>query len=822
MQLKLYKYKSYFNTSLLYFGSSLSVSLIGILINPILAKNLSHEDYAIIGYFTSFQLLLAPLIGFNLTTYYLRNHSRIPEDRRKIVTDTLLIGLVFIGFLSFILFTSALYFYCTWAKVQFAFFPYAIYTMLQTYASVFFAFYLIKLRINRQAKKFAFLTITNAMVTTILTLILVVYYKQGAEGKLLSALIAAILIGTYSIIKSLSKWQFDFKILKEAFVFGLPLTISALFWYFLTGVDRAFLVELNDTYTFGNYSVAIQITAYMAIFYTAINNTFEPDIYQAISTNNIHRLIKLIGISMGVIILANLIFFALAPFAIGLLTANRYIESAPFARILALQNITMACYYMIVKLFIGYGYVKAELAVRILGAAISVLIYKILIDKFGFYGAAWGQVSSFLILSILGLGTLYFLRNKTTISILMASKKTITMNMLMLVITLIFITPWSYIHYTALILLPIFLAFTGKKRQFYDLEFLLLILFSLTYTLVIITNKDLQLGLGTLLKYLLVPMLCYLAGKSFVQYSRNEKSFIDNLLIILFVFSIVVFLSIAIDIIKAGYISSQRNVAVIGEGSNVKNATGLNAFLSVWIGMFGFVFYQVRVEWEKKRKLFVILMSVLAIAATLRLGSRTGLVLMGLSCLTVIACNFRRYNNTGKVWLIVLLAVVFVGIGQFVINNKEILVAFEGRANSEEHGIASGGGRLALWEYYGSKILDYPLGDMPTNQTVTPYAHNYFIDIARVAGIAPLILIVLFTISVLLNLKKLFANVNISIFIRNFLLLLNLAFYIVFMVEPVIEGAFSLFMLYLFICGITSSLIKSSLKININRNSISP
>jgi len=807
---KFKKYRSYLNTSLLYLGSSLITALLSILINPLLAKNLSHEDYAIIGYFTSFQLLLIPLIGFNLTTYYLRNYSRIQEDKRQLVSDTILIGLIFIGFLSLVLFTLALYFFCSWTEVKFSFFPYAIYTTIQTYISIFFTFYLIKLRINQKAKKFALVTVINALVTTALTLVFVVYYKQGADGKLFSSLLASALIGIYSIRKALGKWQFDFKIFKEAISFGLPLTISALFWYFLTGVDRAFLVELNNTHTFGIYSVAIQITAYMAIFFTAVNNTFEPDIYQAIAENNKKRLLKLIGISIGIVALVNLFFIALAPFAIGLLTANRYIESVSFARILALQNITMACYYMVVKLFIGYGHVKAELTVRIIGAAISVLMYKILIDKFGFYGAAWGQVFSFLLLSTLGLCSLYFIRNKTNISLHMASKKSVIMNVLMLVMILIFITPLGYTHYTALSLLPFFLAFTGKKRKFFDMEFFLLMSFSLSYTLILIINKDLQLGIGVLLKYFFVPSFCYLAGKVFIEHSNDDKTLVSNLLILMFFFSLLIFLSIAKDIGKYGYLSTNRNMVIIGGTNEDQAATMINAMLMVWIVMSGFIFYQARDLVDKKWKLFSLFMSFLAISASLRLGSRTGLVLVGASSLSIILYNFKRYSSIGKLWLLIMIMVVVVGAGNFIANNEEVFAAFTLRNESEEFGVSTGGGRTELWKYFGSRILEYPMGNMPTNETESHFAHNYFIDIARLTGVIPLTLILIFTFSAVYNVKKILFKKTISPFVRNLILVLNVGFYLNFMVEPVLEGYFSVFMIYLFICGVSNRLVKNS------------
>ena len=116
------------------------------------------------------------------------------------------------------------------------------------------------------------------------------------------------------------------------------------------------------------------------------------------------------GAIIGIVALANMAFVLFAPFLIDVLTAGRYIAAAPFARILAIHNITMAIYYMVVRLLIGNGYVKGELLVRIIGAVCSVVAFYILIQHYGFYGAAWGQVLSFAMLAIIGLLYLGFKR----------------------------------------------------------------------------------------------------------------------------------------------------------------------------------------------------------------------------------------------------------------------------------------------------------------------------------------------------------------------------------------------------------------------------
>lgn len=396
------QYGSYFREIYYYFGSAIVVACIGILINPFLAKNLSPEDYAIIGYYTSFTTLLVPLLHFNLITYYLRNYYRLPEEKRQITSDTILLAMMGYGAIAVCIGTGIFYFFYMYMQVGFPFFPYAVLVFLQTYFSIFFTYYTVRLRIQRKARRFAFVTLLNSLLGVLFSILWVVLYKYGADGRLWALLVTSFLMAVYSFLKTFGKFEFDFQILKEALRFGAPLTLSALFWYFYTGIDRIFLEELGDIVQLGIYTVGMQMAAYLMFFYTALGNALEPDIYKAIAENNRKKLFLLIGGIVGSVGFINLLFIVVAPYVIDILTAGRYVQSTPFARILALQNITVVIFYMIVRLLIGYGYVKKELMMRVAGAVVSVVLFKVLISSFGFYGAAWGQVLSFLLLSMIG------------------------------------------------------------------------------------------------------------------------------------------------------------------------------------------------------------------------------------------------------------------------------------------------------------------------------------------------------------------------------------------------------------------------------------
>lgn len=398
----------YIGSSALYFFSAFFGPVVGIAINPLLAQNLSHEDYAIIGYFTSFQSLLIPLVGFNLATYFVRNYYNTAESDRARFVDTLLVGQLMVGAGGVLMFGLLFYCYFNFSEKLFDFLPYSVYAFVQVYFSLFGSFYLAKLRIERNARAYAAVSLLSSFVGILLTLFFVVIQKQGAEGKLFSAFLAAMVFAGFAFRMSLSKFQFDWRVFVAALRFCLPLTVSALFWYFLTGVDKALLERLNDTREFGTYVVAGQIAGYMAIFYTAINTVLEADIYKAIADKDYSRTKRLIFQAFGVIVVVNFLYILLAPYVVGMLTADRYLESVRYSQIFAIQNIAMASYYLAIKLFVGHGYLAEELGVRVVGAGLTFCMFYYLVARFGFVGAAWGQVASFFLMTTLSVMVLYF------------------------------------------------------------------------------------------------------------------------------------------------------------------------------------------------------------------------------------------------------------------------------------------------------------------------------------------------------------------------------------------------------------------------------
>jgi O-antigen/teichoic acid export membrane protein len=397
------RYSLYFKSASIYLLASLFAVGLKILINPLLAKNLSHEDYAIIGYFGSFSILFLPLLTFMIFAYFQRNFYLVSDEKRQRIANTIIISLAGIGFFASIFILIGFYIYFRLTHVHFPFWPFAIFLVYQITFNNFLTFLQVNYRLKREAKKFAQITIASSLLWLVFAILLVVVFKLGAKGNMGANLLVAILIGIYSVKRTLTKLEFDLHIFKDLIRFCWPLTLSSLLWYFLSGVDSAMLEKLNKTNTFALYNIGLSLSGSLGLFYTAIAQTFEPDIYKAISDRKLKRMAKIILGLICINAIPVLLFILFASPLTHLLTAGRYTNAASFARITALKNISMSMYYSVLTVIVGFGFTKADLGLRAIGAVFSIIMFTVLIKYFEFYGAAWGQIISFLFMSILGL-----------------------------------------------------------------------------------------------------------------------------------------------------------------------------------------------------------------------------------------------------------------------------------------------------------------------------------------------------------------------------------------------------------------------------------
>lgn len=395
------KYLKYTKSLSQYLGASMIPMLLNLATNPLIAMNMSPDDYAIMGYYSSFNILLAPLVSFYMLHYYTKRYYEVDVAEREVLRATLAKSLIFFSGLISVFCFMGLYVYVSIfnADSTISFSPYAFLAVFSLPITGLYSLMLVDLRMGRESGRFLKVSLVFGAALVLLNILLVVVFKWGAFGKLLAPFINNVAFFIYGLwyYKDQMKYDFDKKQFKEMLIFCFPLTIAAMLGFFSNGIDRVFLERLGNNTELGYYSVGVSMASYIGVFQTAIGNTFQPDLFQSIVQRNTKRLAQIIALLVGSTAVIVFVYIIAAPLVVKILTAGRYLMSVRYTRIIALSTLTSAMYYTVSQITIALGKSTVTLLTKILTTLASLALFSYLIAKYEYIGAAWGLVLSFII-----------------------------------------------------------------------------------------------------------------------------------------------------------------------------------------------------------------------------------------------------------------------------------------------------------------------------------------------------------------------------------------------------------------------------------------
>lgn len=394
-----------------YFSASAIPLMLNLIANPFIAMNMSPEDFAITGYYTSFSTLLTPLINFYFLHYYSKRYFECNKEERAILKATIFKLLIVYSLIASVLCLLGVFGYIKLfnTDIHFSIFPYLPLAILSIPLTGIYNLELTDYKMQKNGKKYFHLSVTAGVINTIAVVVLVVVLKLGAFGKLLAPLSINLGIFLYLLIKHSDLWQIHTgkSYIVSMFKFCWPLTIAAMLGYFTNGFDKTYLETVGDVTEYGYYCVASSIAAYLYVFSTAVYNTFTPDVYEAIASHNNPKLLKTFGIQQGMNGLIVILFVLFCPLLIYILTAGRYIESTTYARILAVATFTQTFYFNINCFTIAKGYPKLSMWTSILGGGLIVVAMSYVVKHWTYTGGAWMVSFSYIILVLVNIVLLF-------------------------------------------------------------------------------------------------------------------------------------------------------------------------------------------------------------------------------------------------------------------------------------------------------------------------------------------------------------------------------------------------------------------------------
>ncbi|AJA70392.1 O-antigen ligase like membrane protein [Myroides sp. A21] len=309
--------------------------------------------------------------------------------------------------------------------------------------------------------------------------------------------------------------------------------------------------------------------------------------------------------------------------------------------------------------------------------------------------------------------------------------------------------------------------------------------------------------------FVFLPVLFYLLGKVLCRYyMQNNKInlLFKYLVIMLCLFSLVPIISVLEQINKFTFVDGERSMYLIWSRSYLLSATVLGNFMIFTIGMSSLLLIDnSSIKLSRVLKYLIFIFSVLSLICIIRLGNRTQLVTFVFTFIVLSYFSMKNNNrvNRKKFYRKVFVIFILTVIGSKFINiTNDFFYFYQDRMDSSNTGVFSAGGRMVKWMNSFEYIFEYPFG---WSLSLTGYAHNIWLDIGRVAGFFSFIAFLFVTF---LNIRDLAFLVNYNKNYKEIYYLLIIVFlnlYLLFFMEPVIEGMFLSFLLFFLFWGILKS-----------------
>lgn len=376
--------------------------------------------------------------------------------------------------------------------------------------------------------------------------------------------------------------------------------------------------------------------------------------------------------------------------------------------------------------------------------------------------------------------------------------------LLLLLLIIMLINPYSYGYRVAILLSVVLFLKMVQTVQLLDRNVLYLLLFGGIYQLFSASRIDAAtVSIISILPDVFLPAILYLAGKGVSARYRSADIRIFFLFFIMLFFSIVPIISILEHIQTEGF-EGGRDLSLFWDKNAVISATGLGSYFSINMAAIALLNAPKTNSFHKRITFPIIFLFVLSVICVLRLGNRTQLVIAGAAIILSYFLNFRKMSHLSRI----LQFLIFGGIIGYVIylfsSQSELIYFYEDRLNSSESGFAEAGGRSERWQLALESVITDPWG---WELSRFGFAHNLWLDVARVSGILAVLPLLLFSVSSLKMFVKSLRRTTNQQFLSTFIFVFFISIMLMFFVEPIIEGMYLLFLVFCLFIGFLSGII---------------
>jgi O-antigen/teichoic acid export membrane protein len=274
--------KNSFKNTFYYILPVIISGIIPIITLPIFTRKLSPAEYGILTLSQVYAIFMNGISNFGLIAGFERNYFEYKDISKR--TNLLYSIVVFVMFVSLI-FITLTFFTENFVLKKILHINGYVNLLTLAYSATAISslklYFLSYFKNSGEAKSFAIYSIDETILSTIFSLILVVFFNFQVYGIIIGQLLSAFLVFILLLVKFTREHpiSFDFVALNTALKLSLPLTPKVFFGVLNSQLDKYLIGILSTLGGVGIYNIAQKIANITFTFMTAIQNVFSPKVY---------------------------------------------------------------------------------------------------------------------------------------------------------------------------------------------------------------------------------------------------------------------------------------------------------------------------------------------------------------------------------------------------------------------------------------------------------------------------------------------------------------------------------------------------------------
>lgn len=370
--------------------------VVGFIMLPIYTRFLSPADYGVIGLLTFALFVFEPLIGARLGAAIPKFYAEAPDARAKraviwsaigftgsVSTVSVAIIVVLRGVGSELLFGSR--------QFAFALGLYAVTFLSQPIEQAG----MVYLRLRQRSGLFLGFSMVKLVLQIALNVLLVVIWREGVLGVVLSAVISSVLlsVATTTYVAAKEPPAFDWETTRGMVRFCWPLWLSGLAGLYIGSSGNLYLRVFGSLSDVGLLSLALRFASVVGmLIWSPFYRHWEPMSFQYYREEGARRKFQVAFISISALMFAGGLGISIfASPVIRIMAAKSFDAAAPLVPVLVFGAVVTSLRQFFNFSFFVTGNTKIHSLCQYGAALIITVTYVLFIPKFGLMGAAVAQ-----------------------------------------------------------------------------------------------------------------------------------------------------------------------------------------------------------------------------------------------------------------------------------------------------------------------------------------------------------------------------------------------------------------------------------------------